>query len=304
MLQNSIEGTHPVQENKTFSNFQTIRFIFILCFICALILSILSISLKKPQEEAKELYRSQQLLIAAKILNYKGYFQVPINEEHYHLAAFDETTQSLVQSDQPSKPSRKAILTIFTKRIKPMLVNSKGDSYTFEDAGIDYNEYLAKHQKYGFANLPNKLIYFVYDQNDQLSGFVIPINGYGLWDAIYGYLGLEKNGNTILATTWYDQKETPGLGGNIALPSWQKQFEDKQIFQETNQGAINLERATIGITVVKTTVAEELSNSPKAKSAVDGIAGATVTSNGVTSAYKNSLAPYRTFLIKQYKKQK
>ena len=63
-------------------------------------------------------------------------------------------------------------------------------------------------------------------------GYVIPINGYGLWDAIYGYLGLETDANTVLGMTWYDQKETPGLGGNIALPQWQEQFKNKVIFQK------------------------------------------------------------------------
>ncbi|MBI5273737.1 MAG: NADH:ubiquinone reductase (Na(+)-transporting) subunit C [Chlamydiales bacterium] len=291
-------------ETRHFSNFQTMRFILILCFCCSLILSLVSIGLKKPQQEAMEIYRNKQLLIAARILSYDGYFQMQDNTGRYVKATYDSKNDILTINPNTKKASSKEILGIFAKRITAMLVNEKGDEFTFSSVDMDYNHYLKENQKYGYAQLPYKLVYFVYDRRNGAPiisdpvGYVIPINGYGLWDAIYGYLGLEANGDTILATTWYDQKETPGLGGNISLPSWQKQFENKQIFQLSQNGSLDLGRCNIGIKVVKTTVAEELGSSPKSLSAVDGIAGATVTVNGVTAAYRNSLMPYRNFLIK------
>ena len=57
----------------------------------------------------------------------------------------------------------------------------------------------------------------------------------------------------------------------------------------------------MGIIVVKGKVVDVYRNTPKAKSAVDGISGATLTSDGVTAAYKDSLTPYREFLIKVHK---
>ena len=53
----------------------------------------------------------------------------------------------------------------------------------------------------------------------------------------------------------------------------------------------------LGITVVKGKVSEVLGNSPKALSAVDGMAGATLTGNGVTNASRDVLAAYRPFLM-------
>ena len=44
-------------------------------------------------------------------------------------------------------------------------------------------------------------------------------------------------------------------------------------------------------------VSEVLGDAPKAQSAVDGIAGATLTGNGVTKAYTDVLEAYRPFLI-------
>ena len=50
--------------------------------------------------------------------------------------------------------------------------------------------------------------------------------------------------------------------------------------------------------MVKGKVSEVLGNAPKAKSAVDGMTGATLTGNGVNDAYREVLAAYRPFLIK------
>ena len=54
----------------------------------------------------------------------------------------------------------------------------------------------------------------------------------------------------------------------------------------------------MGIIVVKGKVSDVYGTTPKARSAVDGISGATLTGNGVTAAYHNSLTPYRAFLTK------
>ena len=144
--------------------------------------------------------------------------------------------------------------------------------------------------------MPYKLVYLIYTGSD-VTGFVIPVNGYGLWDAIYGYLALKADGNTIIGATWYNQKETPGLGANIGEKEWQAHFDGKKIFQNSQ----DKKNSKLGIIVVKTTVKDELGASPLSHSAVDGIAGATVTRNGVQEAYKDSLGPYRNFLIRNSK---
>ena len=59
-----------------------------------------------------------------------------------------------------------------------------------------------------------------------------------------------------------------------------------------------MKTAPVGITVVRGKVVEVVGDNPKAFSAVDGMPGATLTGNGVTKAYKDTLAPYRPFFIK------
>jgi len=146
---------------------------------------------------------------------------------------------------------------------------------------------------------PTDLPVFVITEpgSKEIESYVFPIKGFGLWDALYGYLSVDKNGDTVIGTTWYDQKETPGLGGEIATEKWQKQFYGKKIFQQNPDGTTSYTTAPLGIRVIK-----GQSVRPYEKpSTVDGISGATITSEGVAEAYRTSLAPYRPFLIRAHK---
>lgn len=271
---------------------KTLTFIFLLCFICALILSSLSIVLQAPQQKAKLLDQNRQMLLSAQILNYNGCFQIKGVSGRYEPALFDG--QMLVKTEKFKRASEKDILALYQKMIHPILTNSLGKRITFEAAKIDYQTYLNLHQKSGFSHLPLKLLYVI-GQDD---GYVIPINGFGLWDAIYGYLALDSDADTVLGATWYQQAETAGLGANIALPEWQSQFHGKLIFQISQNGMTDFSRAPLGITVVKGKVSDLLGSSPKSKSAVDGISGATLTGKGVTDAYSDCLDSYRPFLMR------
>ncbi|MCB1084670.1 MAG: NADH:ubiquinone reductase (Na(+)-transporting) subunit C [Chlamydiia bacterium] len=269
--------------NTTFSNQRIFLFILILCSLCALILSLLTLGLTSKQKRAEELYRSRQLLLAASLINYDG---------------------ELLPSGT-GKATSEEILVLFKERIRPYLTDAQGKLYTFEALNIDEEIYLKENEKLGYAQLPYKLLFIVLDRegSERPYGYVIPVNGYGLWDAIYGYLGVKGDGDTVLGMTWYQQKETPGLGGEIALPEWQKQFLGKELFRKNSEGKTLIKQAALRIQVVKTTVKETYGNSPLGDSAVDGIPGASITVMGVNEALRTSLAPYRPFLERAYKNE-
>lgn len=294
------------------SNARTIIFMIVLSFVCALILSVLASVLEEPKEVAKELDRSKQMMIAAKILDHNGYFLIKNKEDRYEPAKYENGV--LIPGSSRDIATKDQLIDIYSKRITPFLVDKKGNLQTFEEAKIDYNDYISENRKTGYHRQPLMLVYKLLpnqiekkDLKDQEpEGYIFPINGFGLWDAIYGYLSIKPDGNTIIGISWYDQKETPGLGANISEAYWQNLFPGKHIFQEGADGKTDFKSAPLGITVVKGKVDEVLGNSPKALSAVDGMAGATLTGNGVTDAYRDVLAPYRPFLIKlqdQWNKQ-
>lgn len=294
------------------SNSKTIIFMVILSFACALILSVLASMLAKPKEIAKELDRSKQMMIAAKILNHEGNFLLRTSEGKYVPAKYTSEGK-LVPGSHEDVATQKQLLEVFKARLQPLLVNKDGDLKTFKEAGIAEDEYVNAYKKTGYYKQPLMLIYKILPHKihegssekevnkKHGEGYVIPVNGFGLWDAIYGYLAIKPDGNSVIGITWYDQKETPGLGANIAEAYWQNLFPDKKIFQESAGGHTDFKSAPLGIVVVKGKVSEVLGDVPKAKSAVDGMAGATLTGNGVTDAYKDVLAPYRPFLIKLHK---
>ncbi len=310
----------PQHKRAPHTDFQVLVFIVSLCLICGLALAVIAYSLRNPQKQAKDFDQSKQMLIAAKILSYGGYFQISENEEDFTPANFDASKKILVPAEgKPLQATPDQIKEISELRIRPLLTDKKGDVKTFEELNITISDYLENNTKTGYANLPHKLFYAILP-NEADAGkitaaevakdlskaalFVFPVSGFGLWGPIYGYMAVGPGGDKVIGTTWYEHAETPGLGANIAEPWWQKQFYGKLIFQESAGGKVDFQTADMGIIVVKGKVSDVYGNTPKAKSAVDGISGATLTGDGVTAAYKNSLTPYRELLISLQKEAK
>lgn len=301
---------------------KTLIFIVVLCFVCGLLLSLAAFLLNKPQKEAKEFDQSKQMLIAAKILTHDEYFIILQTDGEIVPAFFDPQKKILIpiskDNQESLKASAEAIKQLSQLRIRPLLTDDQGHVYTLSEKQIDLSVYLEEHKKEGCAKCALKLFYAILNNDEKnenitdaavaqdfshIYAFVFPVSGFGLWAPIYGYLALQPDGETVIGTTWYDQAETPGLGANIAQPVWQNNFFKKIIFQPSSDGQIDLLTSPLGIIVVKGRVQDVYGNSPKSKNAVDGISGATLTGDGVTNAYRDSLTPYRNFLIKLTEKQ-
>ena len=108
----------------------------------------------------------------------------------------------------------------------------------------------------------------------ELSRIILPVHGYGLWSTMYALLALAPDGRTVKAITYYEQRETAGLGGEIANPSWQAKWVGKEVIDDNGEPVFR---------VAKGSVNEE---SPNAIHQVDGLSGATLTSNGVTNTIR------------------
>ena len=112
------------------------------------------------------------------------------------------------------------------------------------------------------------LVYLVKEQ-DQIKYIILPIRGAGLYSTLYGFLALKSDGNTVQGLSFYDQGETPGLGGEIVNPKWRAKWRDKRIYDDDGATRIELVKGPID------------SNQAQAVYQVDAIAGATLTSRGV-----------------------
>ncbi len=64
--------------------------------------------------------------------------------------------------------------------------------------------------------------------------------GPGLWGPIKGFLALEPDYQTIRGVTFYEQEETPGLGGEIVTDDFRSRFESKHIANEQGRWGIDI----------------------------------------------------------------
>jgi len=88
--------------------------------------------------------------------------------------------------------------------------------------------------------------------------------GPGLWGPIKGFLALDLEITKIQGITFYEQEETPGLGGEIVKPSFRDKFTGLLIRDEAGKPGI----------IIK-------NGGEAAANKVDGISGATMTCDKV-----------------------
>jgi Na+-transporting NADH:ubiquinone oxidoreductase subunit C len=61
-------------------------------------------------------------------------------------------------------------------------------------------------------------------RNGRTVAYALPFEGQGFWDVIRGVIGIAHDGATVLGLAVYDQKETPGLGAEIAQAPFENAF--------------------------------------------------------------------------------
>ena len=117
------------------------------------------------------------------------------------------------------------------------------------------------------------MVYEARGSDETLSMVVLPIEGMGLWSTLYGYIALDADLETILGLTFYEHRETPGLGGEVDNPRWKALWPGRRPFDENLQPVISVIKGRAG------SVNEDPYN-------VDGLSGATITSRGVDHMLK------------------
>jgi Na+-transporting NADH:ubiquinone oxidoreductase subunit C len=110
--------------------------------------------------------------------------------------------------------------------------------------------------------------------------YIVPVRGAGLWGPIEAYLAIDADRNTIRGAVFSHEKETPGLGAEIAESFFGKRFEGKKLFSaEGGFRAVTVRRGGAG-------------GGNDDPHAVDGLTGATMTINGVNRMLRQGLAVY------------
>ncbi|XAW89175.1 Na(+)-translocating NADH-quinone reductase subunit C [Vibrio sp. CDRSL-10 TSBA] len=166
---------------------------------------------------------------------------------------------------------------LFAQYIEPRLIDFKtgdfveGNAAQFDQraAAKDPAESIKLPADEDFGKIIRRsntgVVYLVKD-GDKVSKVILPIHGNGLWSMMYAFVAVETDGNTVAGITYYEQGETPGLGGEVENPSWRAQWPGKKLYDENHKPAIKIVKggAPAG-----------------SEHGVDALSGATLTSNGV-----------------------
>ncbi|WP_377506972.1 NADH:ubiquinone reductase (Na(+)-transporting) subunit C [Octadecabacter sp. R77987] len=126
----------------------------------------------------------------------------------------------------------------------------------------------------GLGQRPNYAQVFLLREGADISLILLPVAGQGYGGRIDAIVALHGDMNTIAGIAVTQHSETPGLGGRIEDPSWQAGFPGTLMRDDSGDVRFNVARGTA------TTEFE-----------VDGITGATRTSNGVTRMMRFWLGP-------------
>lgn len=216
---------------------------FIICLVCGVIVAVAAVMLRPMQNENRALDRQKNVLIAANA------YQPGMDVKQ----AFESVERRFVE------------LASGTEVERP-------DSYDQAKAAADPEQSTALAvDPAGIRRLPDVAeVFFLRNDDGSLRSIVLPVSGYGLWSTLYGYLALEPDANTVAGLVFYDHGETPGLGGEIDNPAWRAQWVGKTLTD--SDGRVQIE-------VVKGSVD---ASSSTAQYKVDGLSGATLTSQGVS----------------------
>jgi len=124
-----------------------------------------------------------------------------------------------------------------------------------------------------------QVVYRAMDADGKQVGWVVAASGQGFADKIELLIGVDMSLAKITGLYVLDQKETPGLGNKIVDAKWRDQFQGKPMDQS--------------LVVVKTT--------PDAANQIEGVTGATISSDSVVSIVNTAIVTFKEELAKQGK---
>lgn len=231
------------------SVFYNLLFAALVCVACAIFVSSSKVLLQDRQIFNQTLDRQRNVLVAA------------------GLVSEDERLTSEETIDRFT-PIRQVVIDIETGEstaVDPQLFDQRA-------AELDVaTSFAAPPNSAGINRIPfHALVYEVLNEGDELELVVLPVHGLGLWGFLYGFVAIDDDLETVRGLTFYEHKETPGLGGEVDNPRWKSLWNGRKIFGVDGTPEIEVARGAVGTPVEDPWL-------------VDGLSGATITGRGVTN---------------------
>jgi Na+-transporting NADH:ubiquinone oxidoreductase subunit C len=240
------------------SNGYVLAFATGMCVTVSAVLAFFATALKPAQKAAEEFDRQKNVMIAA------------------GLCTADDTR------------TRPELEKLYQERVSEFVVDTKDGSVLADKSPKDVEELNKAAAKADKADGARYRVVATTKKDGNVASYVLPISGKGLWSTLYGYLALEADKSTVRGITFYKHGETPGLGGEVENPQWTAQWQGKTVRDASGK--------LVSITVKKGKVDEDVPT--EKRHFVDGLSGATITSNGVTKFVKQDLQAFDPYLSK------
>jgi len=239
----------------------------LVCVFCSLLVSGAAVSLKDRQAINKALDIKKNLLLASGLIT-----EDEATPEHI------EKTFATIRSELVYLETGQVVTDVDTATFDQRKAAKDSKQNTLIASNID-TAGIKRRSK----------IATVYTVQDKASGqpqmYIFPVHGKGLWSTMYGFLALDQNFDKIKGIGFYEHAETPGLGGEVDNPKWKASWNGKKLFDDD---------LDVKLKVVKGSVSPNTKNKDYK---IDGLSGATITSNGVTGLVrywfgKDGFGPY------------
>ncbi len=180
--------------------------------------------------------------------------------------------------------SEEAVDTLFGTKIIPQMIDIKtGDVVEADNPSAFDTKKAAKDPATSFEAPANEarvvrvadqaVVYQIMDEGGALDMVVLPIRGAGLWSTMYGFLAVDKDGETVRGITFYEHGETPGLGGEIDNPEWQAKWIGRKLYDTDGEVVLDVIKGAAG-------------PADADPHRVDGLSGATLTGRGVANTLR------------------
>ncbi len=216
----------------------------LLCFVCSILVSGVVVTLRPMQQKNAEIDMKKNILMSAGLLNEGDDVEQVFNTLDTMIVNIE--TGELTEDVNASDYDQVAAV--------------KNPEYTVKIPANEDVGGLSSRSKYA-------KVYVKKDDAGEISTVILSQWGKGLWSTMYGFIALGADFNTIKGFGYYSQGETPGLGGEVDNPKWKAQWVGKKLYNDDGSVAFKVAKG-------------QAQNDYQ----VDGLSGATITSNGVTSS--------------------
>ena len=237
---------------------KTVGFVLAVCVVCALLVSFSAVQLKPLQKANKLLDQQTKILEASGLLEKAGKDVVKTYNEFVDARMINLDSGEFIKGDVINFDERR------NSRDNALSIKPENDI-----AGINRRSNTA-------------VVYLVKNESGAIDTVVLPIVGSGLWNLMFGYVGLEADLNTVKSVIYSDHSETPGLGAEVLNPKWKALWPGKKIYNDAGEVKAKLVKGGAKANDIH---------------GVDALSGATLTSNGVTNTLqfwfgKEGYAPF------------